>query len=148
MTKPDWTERHAKEALRAVGKEHLNDATVAVLRCPKQHRLFRVVRTGRGPLYLATVRSTPRHLPSSTRRALTGPHHAEATILGLHTAALLAALKAANLIEWWQATCECGYWRVPHDYVCDLARNPPPRPRGVPQLVPEMAVDERRVRRA
>lgn len=136
MSVPDWTPDHAAEALRRIGPAHLNAATVAVLRCPSEHRLARIVSTDAGPLYLATVTYTAMALPPSTRAALTDARATtKAEIMALHTPLLLEALAAAGLEDKWPASCRCGFWQVPYTFVMEMAERYRVRPRRVPQIV-------------
>lgn len=129
----DWTRQHAEDALRMLGG-HTNAATAAIVTCPQHHELFRVVMTEPGPVYLA--RATSPRLPVETKREL-GERAARThdVHISLHTAAYVAGMEAAGIVDRWPASCDCGSWSVPHTYVLDIADEPPRRVKGVPRIV-------------
>ncbi len=138
----------AQEALREVGAGHMNDATAAVAVCPRRHELFRVVLTVHGPVYVAHVLAPRLH--AAARRALEdGPaKRPSITITELYDKSRTDALAAAGLVgeraDRLPASCTCGNWSVPYDYVVALGAESPPRKKGVPRIV----VDTTRVRLA
>ncbi len=132
---PDWTLAHADEALRRIGQEHLNAATIAQLQCPRRHKLGRVIATDAGPLYLHMHAVGRPH--STTRRELGEDYAPVGRVLTrvLLTPAFVSALDAAGLIEPLPAGCECDAGQtIPHTYILEVAAAPPRRVKGVPQV--------------
>lgn len=124
----------AEAVLEGLGQNRLSAATVALLLCPRDHRLARLIDAGiRGTLLVAEPRLAGMHTrlrrPRLTRRRESTP---DVFLVTPDEAEFMAKYDAHTTLP---ATCACGTWGLPSDYLLELVANPQPRDNGAPRLV-------------